>query len=1467
MKKRLNTGLKRIASLIMIGLFIVNIYQIHTTAAEIETTQEKEDTFIESAKEDNATDITISETNSEEEIKDSGETEEFCKQEIIIRVQNKLEIEYSRKTDNQLIFEIAGENLDQSQIACTITAEDPSIIEIDNNGKYRTLKGGSTNLTITADDSTEDDIYEKKTVTVPVTVLSPSNTDYTLNNRTPKEFMDNPDAVIIGENNTKERWYDKDITLRFGDDNLYDELYYSTDSGKHWTHVNGREFVIRESMPTDYLFYFCDTEANIYSCIMNNDAVTAGKLEFMGGIAVDTTKPIWNTALMIDKEPGVHSNDRISYFSTEVTVTAYAGQQQGSGQIVDAGSGIHKVYAQYGNSGSWEEVQELTGNERYCDSYAVTLHDDRDYGTVKLKAVDYLGHESETAEYVKEVCIDSQNPIIVAIPVDAVGKETNYSGNWTNRQLQYRIGLQNDREQISGIYRYEYAFIPRGQTIDLSKAEWNEVSPKDLMLEFGDGAHINGTLFVKGESNAGLVTTSKDIQDNHQEIRIWQEELDAPKVTISNQCDPTTGWYNKKTGPVSISFEYPDYDQKNYAPPVGIVYTLRTQMDDAEPSLSRTSRFYQGIINESSGKVIEVSDYHDENSLVSLAQDGIINIDTDGINTLTVYVEDAAGNRSDSKVFEIKADYTEPQNIKATVDGELYQVHQDGKESCMYKKFSQNTVSVNAEAEYGISKKQNFYMAVTKDQGGKAELSPENVKDSLNMEACSRGLVYLCAVDGAGNKAEAWTDGIVVDNLAPTGIGQQEISVEAKGVNREGFYNKDVEISLRVADAPAGDNYSGLKNVTYTLGKEGQDTESNVTVLDSQTLALSWDTIENNHSFEKNHIVIDAVQNESNRAYMKVTATDYAGNSSTITKEFRIDITKPQIEVSFDNNNSTNGRYYNNSRTARIDITELNFDPKQVTFRIYRDGKEDNTVIPAMMNWEKTEESVHTAYITFEEDGDYYFEVQCTDLAGNESEKTITDTFTIDKTKPVVEVAYDYNNARKDNYYNRARTATITVTEHNFDEKDFEIVTRPQVISGAWIHEGDVHRISVYFDQEENYSYTLRCTDLAGNQIDTFEEEKFCIDKSTPVIQILGVENRSANRGVVIPVVTVTDANYDREGIQINLQNSKGEQIAVSHDEVQKDNGYSYTLTNVNEQLDEIYNLSVQAVDMAGNESELVYRFSLNRNGSVYDLSRIADIEARKYVRYKDLQDLQVYEMNVNTIEEFQMIVTRNGEMIQSVETNTRPRSIKENNVCYTTKMEGNDEIGYQYEYTLYKESFTQEGIYNIIFYSKDQAGNEVNNTLTEKKAEITFVVDNSIPTVIIEGAETGEIYTEETRNVNVYVADNFKLQKAYFYLVDEDGNIIQTYDYMDLVEQEGEIATLSLPGSNKKMTLQYYAMDEAGNEITTMQERKTAAGFRITTNAWTRYIYNKKAVVVSVFLTTGIVILAIVFVKRRRKS
>ena len=66
-----------------------------------------------------------------------------------------------------------------------------------------------------------------------------------------------------------------------------------------------------------------------------------------------------------------------------------------------------------------------------------------------------------------------------------------------------------------------------------------------------------------------------------------------------------------------------------------------------------------------------------------------------------------------------------------------------------------------------------------------------------------------------------------------------------------------------------------------------------------------------------------------------VTASDNAGNVTTHSYLFGIDKTKPKFTLSYDNNKHKNGFYFDNGRTATIQITERNIDPGKFKINIY----------------------------------------------------------------------------------------------------------------------------------------------------------------------------------------------------------------------------------------------------------------------------------------------------------------------------------------------------------------------------------------------------------------------------------------------------------------------------------------------------------------------------------------------------
>ena len=192
-----------------------------------------------------------------------------------------------------------------------------------------------------------------------------------------------------------------------------------------------------------------------------------------------------------------------------------------------------------------------------------------------------------------------------------------------------------------------------------------------------------------------------------------------------------------------------------------------------------------------------------------------------------------------------------------------------------------------------------------------------------------------------------------------------------------------------------------------------------------------------------------------------LTAFDTAGRSTTIAgdKTLVVDDIKPEISVSYDNNDAAHDMYFKADRTATISIKEENFFKDNLYDINPENGKRYLTItVGKCLNGESdyTESvvepvfakdgDVYKAAITFSEDADYTLAISFFDYSGNENEavdygKSVAPTaFTIDKIKPELSISYDDTNATESQsnagYYQGKRVATFKVTEHNFEPSE-----------------------------------------------------------------------------------------------------------------------------------------------------------------------------------------------------------------------------------------------------------------------------------------------------------------------------------------------------------------------------------------------------------------------------------------------
>ena len=649
--------------------------------------------------------------------------------------------------------------------------------------------------------------------------------------------------------------------------------------------------------------------------------------------------------------------------------------------------------------------------------------------------------------------------------------------------------------------------------------------------------------------------------------------------------------------------------------------------------------------------------------------------------------------------------------------------------------------------------------------------------------------------EGHVSKEEIYADGyrdygiVVEDEEMHLMASKSAISDLNSDSARNNIYNEDIKLNLF-----ATNNYSGIESIVYSVN--GKETNAE---LNQQEFTIS--------GWTQNIYIPATKENEGNHVQAVLTVTDNAGRVSTVTKEYMIDITSPVISVGYDKNTSADQGYYN-TRTMTVSINDYNFDPNGVTFNITRNG-EPMTITPDFHTdgVKKTDKDgtpyyTYTMKVPFADAGDYKVTLSATDLAGNVSQYSKTDAFTIDKTAPEMTITYDNNSPYKGNYYKNKRTATITVKEHNFNASNVRVnvtasqngksIKAPAV--SAFSTKGDVHTAQIVFDKDARYTISATCTDIAGNKSNSIEKQTFIIDRTNPKIEITGVKENESYTDNIKPVITVTDGNYNADGVTVSLVGGKTGTKEFTCEISDIANGQTFSCADIQplSENDGYYVLTVTAIDQLGHKSEAAVSYRINRFGSVYTLNDgLQSAVDACYVASSD--QYSIIEENVDTIDSRTLTCKINNETLEL-----------EENTDYFVKHTTNSDGWHQYEYSLSKDVFEREGIYNVAISSKDAAGNVTDNQ--SKDLNIEFCIDRTKPECVISGVQEGqEFEKDEEAKIVIEANDNIKFSDMQ---VTVNGNLVATEaDMLD-----GKVS-FSIQPTDGELKLAVVCHDAAGNE------------------------------------------------------
>lgn len=530
---------------------------------------------------------------------------------------------------------------------------------------------------------------------------------------------------------------------------------------------------------------------------------------------------------------------------------------------------------------------------------------------------------------------------------------------------------------------------------------------------------------------------------------------------------------------------------------------------------------------------------------------------------------------------------------------------------------------------------------------------------------------------------------------------------------------------------------------------------------------------------------------------------------------------------------------YSSNIDVTIEIEEANFfdsttkDMDDVRILVKRDGNAitDYTI----SDWTRdTDTDLYRRKLTLDKDGDYSIEVEYMDKSNNQMQysspsedskglyKYTSHIMTKDTIAPTISVVFDITNDDNSSYYNKSRTATVQVSELNFNTVDATISISAKDLYGEDIqsssaeHRGSqsgwtlvskgIWQTTLLFEADAIYSLSISCKDIANNMALEYDQGKFVVDRTSPLLSDMKVDYsvpvvervlENITFGFYNPSLTVRieaidvisgiktfSWNYNQEADTSTSKNVSRQEEIITSDKIEFDTVgaravASFTLT-ADESKQYRGNISFKATDMANNTSESFVDSKIVVADSIAP-TRI--VELSKAQQVVDTSSLLTKEDYDYTLEQTNSTLYYNGEVTAILKI-TEANFIVEDVIIHVNdeKLTSNQWTQEGDEWTC-KISLSGDGDYIITASYIDASANEMVMYQSEK-----IVIDSVKPTIkvsygpdhVIKELDGRKYYDEEQLATITIHEHNFRADDVIANIVAKDvqGNEVATIDY-----------------------------------------------------------------------------------------
>ena len=577
-----------------------------------------------------------------------------------------------------------------------------------------------------------------------------------------------------------------------------------------------------------------------------------------------------------------------------------------------------------------------------------------------------------------------------------------------------------------------------------------------------------------------------------------------------------------------------------------------------------TSYTYGQYYNESVAMDMAVFDYNvskivvtDNDEVIPVTFSGSgdertassVTVSDEGEHVVKIIVTDMSGNEAVSKSVSFIIDKSAP-GLSATLNNS----------SSITEQYLQSDASVYLSVSDTNEDEDDVTRIVKMTRpSASAETSEETgaLEGNVSYSTEADYEITYTAIDRAGNKSDPITLTFRVDKTAP--------QLSFSGITRDATAAEDTTITYNMLEDFYWDMTSATVKIYQKVDGMGETPIRTVEITASGASTALSETFK-----------------EDGQYRFEFTAQDKAGNQATESFTFILDENAPVIILS-----GVDGYLTDEDVSFGVQVDETFYLGNNVklegTVKTLDDPKGKAIVFDDYSRLTRTASANFEQLFT--EDGIYNIKVTSKDIAGNETVQTVQ--FTIDKTKPLIKDLEEL--ADEEDY--KAYTDAVAANDKDakklipifsnfeFDYEADDIVTDLTTVSYKMYMDG------VLYDglsEIEDGFHTLKITaeDEVGNT--TERSFYFILDTVKPGIIVTGVEEDDNLQEPTTITVSLQLTEDSLKSVKLN-----GEAIAIVNN--------TATL-EVRDKGD--YELVIEAVDDAGNESTMTIKFEYGKTSS-----------------------------------------------------------------------------------------------------------------------------------------------------------------------------------------------------------------------------------------------------------------------------